>query len=111
MQTSAAKAAFEDVLRRAGASLPLRDSVDGRIVVEVRSGGGSIIDSQWEVGGWPEYKSARPPVDRDRDGMPDAYEAAHGLNPNEPKDATADKDGNGYTNLEEYLNSLTSVKF
>jgi hypothetical protein len=111
VETSAAKAAFEDVLRSAGASAPLRDSIDRRIVAEVRSGGGSVIDSQWEAGGWPEYKSARPPVDRDRDGIPDAYEAAHGLNPNDAKDAMAGKDGNGYTNIEQYLNSLTSVKF
>jgi hypothetical protein len=41
--------------------------------------------------------------------MPDAWEAAHGLNPEDPADSAADRDGDGYTNLEEYLNSLAAV--
>jgi hypothetical protein len=43
---------------------------------------------------------------RDRDGMPDAWERGHGLNPKDPGDRNRDRDGDGYTNLEEYLNSL-----
>jgi len=104
--TTSAEAAYAAVLEHAGASLPRRDAVDDRIVAEVNSGGGSIIDSQWEVGGWPTYRSARPPADRDRDGMPDTWEKARGLNPGDPSDAAADRDGDGYTNLEEYLNGL-----
>lgn len=104
--STTAAAAYQAVLAHAGASLPSRDAVDSRVVGEVRSGGGRLIDSQWEVGGWPVLRQARPPADRDRDGMPDAWEAAHGLNPEDPADSAADRDGDGYTNLEEYLNSL-----
>jgi hypothetical protein len=38
--------------------------------------------------------------------MPDAWEKEHGLNPNDPSDHSQDRDGDGYTNLEEYLNSV-----
>ena len=107
--TSTAQAAYEAVLVGAGAILPLRDAVDQRIVSEVRNGAGSIIDSQWEVGGWPVYRSKRPPPDRDRDGMPDAWETSHGLNPDDPSDAAADRDGDGYANLEEYINQLAQT--
>lgn len=64
-----------------------------------------IIDSQHDVGGWPELKSAAAPADSDHDGMPDAWEREHGLDPANP----ADRNGlgsNGYTNLENYLNSI-----
>jgi len=46
-------------------------------------------------------------VDSDHDGIPDEWEKAHGLNPNDPADANGDYNGDGYTNLEKYLNSLT----
>jgi hypothetical protein len=46
------------------------------------------------------------PVDSDHDGIPDEWEKAHGLNPNDPADANGDVNGDGYTNLEKYLNSL-----
>jgi hypothetical protein len=42
-------------------------------------------------------------ADSDRDGMPDDWEIAHGLNPLDPADANLDSDGDGMTNLEEYL--------
>jgi hypothetical protein len=80
--------------------------VDARVVEQVRSGGGRIIDSQDDVGGWPEYKSAAPPVDSDQDGVPDAWEHRSGLNSNDPSDQAKDRNGDGYTNLEEFLNSL-----
>jgi len=104
--TWSAQDAFRQVLERAGATYPVRDAVDLRIVNEVREGAGCIIDSQWEVGGWPEYRGGRPPRDSDRDGMPDAWEKEHGLDPGDPSDAVADRDGDGYTNIEEYVNSL-----
>src|SRR5438445_9503988 len=81
VRTQSAKEAFEAVLAVAGASLPARDAVDQRIVEQVRKGTGKIIDSQNEVGGWPELKSAPPPLDSDHDGMPDEWELRHGLNP------------------------------
>jgi hypothetical protein len=43
------------------------------------------------------------PNDTDGDGMPDSWEVAHGLNPNDPSDASRDDDGDGFTNLQEYL--------
>ncbi len=101
-----AQQAYELVLARAGATLPKRDAVDTRIVADVRAGSGSIIDSQWEVGGWPEYQQSRPPRDTDRDGMPDHWEQTHGLNPRDAADAAKDRDGDGYTNIEEYLNTI-----
>jgi pectate lyase len=104
--TLPAQAAFEAVLDWAGAALPIRDAVDARIVSEARKGSGSIIDSTRQVGGWPVYRSGRPPRDQDGDGIPDAWEKAHGLNPRDASDASADRDGDGYSNLEEYLNEL-----
>ena len=105
VDTSSASAALEAVLSAAGASLPRRDSVDARIVAEVRARRGSIIDSQQQVGGWPELKSTVAPKDSDGDGMPDDWERRHRLNPFDPSDANLDKDRDGYTNIEEYLNA------
>ncbi len=104
--TESARDASSAVLEGAGATLPKRDAVDARIVREVREGTGHIIDSQREVGGWPEYASSPAPEDRDVDGMPDAWEHRHGLNPNDPADGPQKANGDGYTNLEEYLNAL-----
>jgi pectate lyase len=107
VQTLPAAAAFEAVLAGVGATLPARDAVDSRIVREVLQRRGRIIDSQDEVGGWPEYRSPPPPADSDDDGMPDAWEAARGLDPRNPADAPLDRDGDGYTNVEEFINELT----
>ena len=103
--TQSATQAAELVLARAGASLR-RDAVDERILDDVRHRRGRLIDSQSQVGGWPALRTTPAPPDGDRDGMPDAWEKAHGLNPDDPADGNADRDGDGYTNLEEYLNSL-----
>lgn len=104
VRSANAHEAYEAVLRAVGASLPRRDAVDARIVNEVRQRNGSIIDSQSQVGGWPELKSTTPPPDSDGDGMPDKWEKRNGLNPRDPADGSADKDRDGYTNVEEYLN-------
>lgn len=106
VKTVSAKGAYEAVLETVGASLPHRDSVDARIINDVRQRKGSIIDSQDQVGGWPELRSKAPPIDSDDDGMPDSWERRHGLNPHNPADGPADKDNDGYSNLEEYLNSI-----
>src|SRR5437879_10385524 len=63
VQTQSAEEAFELVLRNAGATRPKRDSVDARIVSNVRNGKGKIIDDEREEGGWPAYPSGEPPVD------------------------------------------------
>jgi hypothetical protein len=93
------------VLESAGASIR-RDAADARIVRGVRDRTHRLIDSQAQVGGWPALAGLPAPADADRDGMPDAWEAARGLDPRDPADRNADPDGDGYTNLEDYLNGL-----
>jgi hypothetical protein len=104
-QTQAAMEAGTLVLASAGASLQ-RDAVDRRVVDDVRNRRGQLINSQEQVGGWPALRGTQAQKDSDHDGMPDAWETAHGLNPNDPSDGKAGRDSDGYTNLEEYLNSL-----
>jgi hypothetical protein len=101
-----AEVAFARVLKEAGATRPKRDPVDARIVADVENRAGGIINSQAEVGGWPELKSAEPPADSDGDGMPDEWERTKGLNPQDAKDGAASAKDGGYTNLEVYLASL-----
>ena len=122
--------AYEFVLRNVGASLPKRDAVDARIVRTVRTGKaiyakdareheplyvkrrlpadsykkGIITDPQ-QVGGLPEYKG-EPYLDTDGDGMPDVWEKRCGLDPNDPSDAVKDLSGDGYTNIEKYINGI-----
>jgi hypothetical protein len=103
VETDSAETAFERVLSSAGAILPIRDAVDSRIAENVRKGTGGIIDSQDQVGGWPELKSAPAPRDEDADGMPDGWETTHGLDVG-TADNNGDVDSDGYTNLEEFLN-------
>lgn len=102
--TDSAEVARERVLAGAGATLPRRDRADMRLMEEIRNGTGRIIDSPADVGGWPELAAAEAPADTDNDGLPDAWERAHGLDPASDADALADADGDGYPNLEEYLN-------
>ena len=58
------------------------------------------------MGGYPEYAAYTPYVDTDMDGMPDEWEKANGLNPNDPNDANGDVNGDGYTNIEKYINGI-----
>ena len=102
--TEFAENAFENVLMYAGATLPKRDGVDLRIIADVRNGTGHIIDSQTQVGGWPNLESAPAFIDSDNDGLPDDWEIKHGLDPTINLDNNLDNDGNGYTNIEEWLN-------
>jgi pectate lyase len=114
IKQQSAPEAYNTVLARVGASLH-RDSVDARILEEVRTGtatyGNGIISSQRDVGGWPELRSLPAPVDSDGDGMPDWWEIKYGLNPRDPSDADGDLNGSGYTNLEEYLNGTDPTVF
>ena len=105
VKTDDAITAYKRVLTEAGAILPKRDAVDIRVVDEVKNGTGKIINDEQQVGGWPELKSTKPPKDSDRDGMPDDWEKQHGFDSNNPADGNKDSDADGYTNLEEYLNS------
>jgi hypothetical protein len=123
--------AYEFVLKNVGATLPIRDKVDERIVRTVKTGvpeyakglekkefyqfehrrlpmdsyKKGIITDISQVGGYPEYKG-KPYVDTDKDGMPDAWEKKYGLNPNDPSDAQGDLNGDGYTNIEDYINGV-----
>ncbi|WP_321480014.1 polysaccharide lyase [uncultured Bacteroides sp.] len=130
-----AKNAYKFVLKNVGATIPCRDIVDKRIINEVKTGKpyyvkgldpnsfyqfkhrrlpndsykkGIITDIK-QVGGYPEYKGT-PYVDTDKDGMPDAWEKANGLNPNDPSDANKDCTGDGYTNIEKYINGISTKK-
>ncbi|UCG56875.1 MAG: hypothetical protein JSU70_18660 [Phycisphaerales bacterium] len=104
--TSNASDAFEEVLASAGATRPARDSVDERIVADVKKATGRIIDSPAEVGGYPELASGTLSCDCDHDGMPDDWEEQTGLDANSPADASGDRGSDGYTNVEQYLFSL-----
>jgi pectate lyase len=103
--TTGAGKATRQVLARAGATKPHRDAVDRRVVGDVRDRSGRIIDSPAQVGGWPSLPAQSPPRDSDHDGMPDSWERDRGLRPNHD-DSAGDQDGDGWTNVEEYLDSL-----
>lgn len=64
-----------------------------------------FITDPAQVGGYPKYEG-RPYEDSDHDGMPDSWETAHGLNPHDAADASADRNGDGYTNIEDFINGL-----
>ncbi len=113
--THTAEEAYDLVLAHAGASLK-RDVVDERILENVMNGDYShegsngstngIIDTQSDVGGWPELDGGEPVTDTDKDGIPDTWEEANDLDPNNADDAAEVKSGSHYTYLEVYLNSL-----
>lgn len=120
-----AQEAFNLVIENAGATLPKRDSIDKRIANETKNGFATfegttykkankladplkitgIINTQNDVGGWPELKSTPAPSDIDKDGMPDEWEIKNKLDPNNPNDRNIIGIG-GYTMLEIYLNSI-----
>lgn len=116
IEMDTAMEAYKKVLDSAGAVFPKRDAVDKRIISEIREGkaryGGKygqksgIIDTQEQVGSWPILNSAQPEADEDHDGMPDEWEINQNLDVSNPQDGNDDHDHDGYTNLEEYLNSL-----
>lgn len=100
--------AYDRVLASAGASL-VRDAIDTKVVAGVRNRTGRIIDNEAQDGGWPDLRSGTAPLDSDNDGMPDEWERKRGLDPMRA-DGAADRDGDGYSNLEEYLNGLVAGK-
>ncbi len=121
LRTTSARDAAKAVLKFAGATLPVRDSVDRRVVAEAsagwaeygssyRDGGNGIIDHPEDVGGWPNLRPASAPPDSDGDGMPDAWEEKWGFDPQNPADGRRDFDSDGYTNVEEFLNNSAPEK-
>ncbi len=105
---TSANQAWKDVLdfAGAGANIGKRDVSDARVVNHARTCTGAIIDSANAVGGWPTFTGGAAPTDADADGMADAWETARGLSSADASDRNGDLDGDGYTNLEEYLNEL-----
>jgi len=96
---------LEKVLAAVGAYKPSRDVIDQRIIKSVRERTGSSHVST--TGPWPDLatNAPEPPLDSDHDGMPDPWEIAHGLDPNNFRDGAAFS-ANGYTHVENYINEL-----
>ncbi|RYZ57051.1 MAG: pectate lyase [Chitinophagaceae bacterium] len=117
--TRSAAEGFAAVLQGAGASFH-RDTLDARIISDVQNGKGKIIDVQGgyphgtpyerTLTAWPTLKAVPPPVDGDKDGMPDVWEKENGLDPTDASDAASLKMHRYYTNVEVYLNSLVNAK-
>jgi hypothetical protein len=135
MKVMPAQEAYAFVLDNVGATLPRRDAVDRRIIEQIRTGKvtysdnideGSLYQFQYRrlgkdsykqgiitdislVGGYPKNEGT-PRKDTDSDGMPDAWELKYGLDPNAPADAALDCNGDGYTNIEKYINGINPEK-
>ncbi|MBO9593907.1 MAG: pectate lyase [Niabella sp.] len=112
--------AYYAVLEQAGAVLPQRDTLDERIINNVRHRTGTLIDVQGNyphgtpyeetVTAWPSLKPGPAPADTDRDGIPDNWEKAHALNADDKRDAAAFTLDARYANIEVYINSLVNYK-
>ncbi len=119
MKIQTAESAFDAVLKSAGASFK-RDTLDERIINDVKNRTGFIIDVQGRyphhspfemtVSAWPALKSLPAPADNDKDGMPDDWEKKNGLDAKNAGDASGYKLDRHYTNIEMYLNSITEAK-
>lgn len=105
-----AAVAFNTVMDNVGAQP--RDAHDARVVSNTRNGDGHSIDSVNEIPGpkfqnYPVYAEGTYPTDSDNDGIPNSWETANGLNPNNAADA-AQMNSTGYLWIEVYANSLVS---
>jgi pectate lyase len=134
--TETADEALTSILENVGAILPKRDTIDARVIAEVRGEteimrfpfttddgqvtpnkgvNSGLIDTQYNLvptekqdslTAWDVYKSsANSPIDSDHDGIPNDWETQHGLNPEDITDGRLIAE-NGYSNLENFLNSL-----
>lgn len=114
--TQTAEEAYKLVLQQVGATLPKRDTLDQRIIDNVKNRTGGFVDVQGgfphgtayelTIGAWPALKAAPALPDTDKDGMPDEWEKAHKLNPADSSDASQFTVNKWYTNIETYLNEL-----
>ena len=108
-----AEDAYEMVLRKVGAS-HRRDTLDERIIQNVKDRTGRMIDVQggyphgtpyeMTLNAWPALRSEAAHADNDKDGMPDEWEKKNGLNPSDPSDASGYKISKNFTNIEICLN-------
>jgi pectate lyase len=113
--TESAEDAFKSVLKNTGASYK-RDTLDERIIKDVKNRTGKFIDVQGgyphgteynlTINAWPVLKSVPAPADSDKDGMPDEWEKMNKLNPNDASDASQYKLDKNYTNVEVYINRI-----
>ena len=85
LQRDPVATACPKVIEVVGASLS-RDAVDQRLLADFAQRKGQLINSQNEVGGWPQLRSLPAPLDTDGDGIPDDWEKANGLDPRNAKD-------------------------
>ncbi len=111
-QQTGAEEAYQWIVQKCGASLPVRDEVDRFMIEELTSLGskGTIIQNeqdtrQYPLGGPGKIKTGQKLPDSDNDGMPDVFEDKYGLDKNDPSDAMKIA-GNGYTNIENYIFTL-----
>ena len=114
IKTDTPQTAYKKVIAYAGAVYPKRDALDARILAEVKNNTGSFANLDEQVGGLPFTEEIHRPddFDKDLDGIADAWEVLNGLDPTNPKDsAFYSLDGSGYTNIENYLNSLVSMDY
>lgn len=95
----------DNLLASVGAMAPRRDDNDVRIVNTFRNRISQYQDTSAGLNGYSNYPKGTTPKDSDNDGIPDSVETAMGFNPNQ-NDAAQDRDGDGYTNIEEYINGL-----
>lgn len=134
-----AQSAYDNVLNYAGAGINAssRTPIDKQVMYECKTGTGTLTGARpyWEANSeqkatidkysiacgvtytYPAAVTSGAPLDSDGDGMPDAWEAARGLNPQSSKaadgsqEANGDYCGKGYTNIEYYINDLTADSF
>lgn len=104
--------AYDWIINRVGASLPVRDEVDNYMIDELLSLGtkGALLSGESELGlpnGVGNIFDGEKMLDTDNDGMPDVWEDANGLDKNNPNDALLMAE-NGYLNIENYVNSITA---
>jgi len=95
------------VVDNAGARWPQLDATDTRVIASVVAETGDFINSPDDVGGFPGYAAGTAAIDSDGDGMPDWFEDRFGFD-NTVADHNGDSDGDGYTNIEEYINGIIS---
>jgi len=113
VKTDPAKVAYQKVLKYGGVDLPVRDVITTFISESTRTNTGNFCGTpaDWPHGGYATYKPAKLAPDADKDGMPDWWEKKYGLDPKNALDNAADKDKDGYTNVEEYINDTDPTKF
>jgi len=99
---------LEKVLARVGADRRFRGPIDLRMIQNVRERTGPSRGAT--TGPWPDLMDGAPvpPADSDHHGMPDDWETAHDLDPNDPMDG-AGLAANGYTHVENDLNELAAI--